>query len=203
MGQQLVPLQLGDVNLAPESPIIGGSQKLEPDPHRAWKPMANFGFKPRNFSTTNLDMLVANTTGSKVYDNFIVQDAVARQIVEGSPRVIRTDEEAFTRWLRSRGKPEYGTPQWTHATDRTKRQLLTYFKLDFLRPNYDDILQAPSANSKCEPSKWFSYGLGQSDHRCLVIELDVSAMPPRHHFPPLRRLFMTKVKASSRMLSSR
>lgn len=181
------PLHLGDVNLAPEG--RSSSQKvLQPDPQRAWKPLANIGFKPMNFCTTNLELLVSDFTGAKVYDNFVVRDVMARRVVEGSPRVIRSDEEAFATWLRSRGEPEFGTPQWTHATDRTRRQLLSDFKSEFLRAKYDEISQAAdqqtSGDGKCEPAKWFSYGLGHSDHRCLLIELDVGAMPPPPR-PPL------------------
>jgi hypothetical protein len=106
---------------------------------------------------------------------------MARRVVGGSPRVIRTDEEAFATWLRGRGDNEYGTPQWTNASERTKRNLLTDFKSEFLLANYNGVLHTNSASSPDRSSKWFSYGLGYSDHRCLVIELDVSAMPA----PPL------------------
>jgi hypothetical protein len=279
---------LGDVNLAPETPV-GGSKTyktLKPEPHGAWDPLANLGFKPRNFATTNLDLLVSEQTGSKVYDNFVVQDAMAGRMVGGSPRVIGgsprvicTDEEEFARWLSSREappsppapSPEHAMAdvggRWIAALPSTKRVALESalqsaesaaetpaekwdrvvasaradrakarsairlavldadaalrihlldvagaddvldvrrsarirdaaaaaaaaalhaadledFKSDFLRANYNAIRMTKTPSDKNEPSKWFSYGLGYSDHRCLVIELDVSAMPA----PPL------------------
>jgi hypothetical protein len=109
---------------------------------------------------------------------------MARRVVGGSPRVIRTDEEAFATWLRGRGDNEYGTPQWTNASERTKRNLLTDFKSEFLLANYNGVLHTNSASSPDRSSKWFSYGLGYSDHRCLVIELDVSAMAMLPGLPP-------------------